>query len=116
MMTLSAQLDLLGYGSYLMLNIFAFRATDPRDMKAERDPVGVLNDEVFERALAAKPKLFIAAWGLHGKHLDRDLAIMRMLRKHDVTPMCFAITMSGMPRHPLYLPHGTTLKPYPGRL
>ena len=29
-----------GYGGLYMLNIFAFRATNPKDMKAAADPVG----------------------------------------------------------------------------
>ena len=34
-----------GYGAFCMTNIFAFRATDPRVMKAQADPVGPENDK-----------------------------------------------------------------------
>jgi hypothetical protein len=34
----------LGFGAFRVLNIFAWRATDPRDMRAAADPVGPEND------------------------------------------------------------------------
>jgi hypothetical protein len=34
----------LGYGAFRVTNIFAWRATDPRDMRAAPDPVGAEND------------------------------------------------------------------------
>ena len=34
----------LGFGAFRVCNIFAFRATDPKDMRAADDPVGPEND------------------------------------------------------------------------
>ena len=34
-----------GYGGLVMANLFAYRATNPSEMKAATDPVGVANDE-----------------------------------------------------------------------
>ena len=34
-----------GYGGLIMVNIFAYRATDPRKMKKATDPVGPDNDK-----------------------------------------------------------------------
>lgn len=110
--TESVQFDMLGFGGLLKLNVFGFKATEPKDMKKAPDPVGRDNDAIFEMFLCQRPSLFVATWGMHGRYLDRDLKVLAMLARHRVTPMCFAITMSGMPRHPLYLPHGTKLIPY----
>jgi hypothetical protein len=33
-----------GLGGFVMLNLFAYRATEPRDMKRAEDPVGPKND------------------------------------------------------------------------
>ena len=33
-----------GFGRFVMLNAFGYRATDPKDMKAQADPVGKGND------------------------------------------------------------------------
>lgn len=113
----STQFDMMGFGGLLKLNIFAFKATDPKVMRAAADPVGPENDRIFERVLAAvkAPSVFVATWGLHGRHRDRDLRVLAMLKAARIRPMCFAITLTGMPRHPLYLPHGAALIPYPGR-
>ena len=35
----------LGYGAFRVCNIFAYRATDPRDMRAQADPNGPGNDK-----------------------------------------------------------------------
>ena len=33
-----------GYGGIYMANMFAFRATDPKEMKQAKDPIGYRND------------------------------------------------------------------------
>jgi hypothetical protein len=93
-----------GYSGFLMTNLFAYRATKPKDMMAAHDPVGVDNDKhLIEHA--AKAGIVIAAWGNHGTYGGRHLKVKAMLpRLH-----CLKITSSGMPGHPLYLPQ--TLKP-----
>ena len=47
----------------------------------------------------------IAAWGTHGKYLDRGADVIKLLDKL----YCLRITKEGFPSHPLYLP--STLKP-----
>ena len=80
---------------------FAVRATDPREMfkMSAADVVGEENDCAILEA-AAEADTFVAAWGNHGRHLDRDLAVMTLL--HDVSVMCLGVTQKGMPAHPLY--------------
>src|SRR5256885_1217 len=39
-----------GFGALIVTNLFAWRATDPRDMKAAREPVGRANDRAIVRA------------------------------------------------------------------
>jgi hypothetical protein len=89
-----------GYGGLCMANLFAFRATDPADMKAAADPVGPENDASLER-LACEAGLVVAAWGVHGTHLDRarQVAAARVLGDFTV----LGLTADGHPRHPLYL-------------
>ena len=71
------------YGGVFMLNIFAFRATDPRRMKAAPDPVGPDNDAYILR-VADKAGLIVAAWGNHGAYMYRDLAVRELLFHKDV--------------------------------
>lgn len=96
-----------GFGGLRVLNIFAFRATDPADMKAALDPVGPTNDAVirdtFMRALADGAPI-IAAWGVHGAHMGREAAVRALAAECGVTLMCLGTTTDGHPRHPLYVP------------
>ena len=95
-----------GYGSLCMVNLFAFRATLPKDMLAAADPVGPENDDTLKR-LAHDAGIIIAAWGNDGGHLGRDKAVMAML------PALHALKQNkdGSPAHPLYL-RGDVM-PYP---
>jgi hypothetical protein len=88
-----------GYGGLWMTNIFAFRATDPKVMKAQADPVGPRNDDVLKHS-AYHSGLVLAAWGTHGAFLGRGAAVLAMLPKVH----CLRMTKDGSPAHPLYLP------------
>lgn len=88
-----------GYGALCMTNLFAFRATDPVDMKAVADPVGPENDYHLQR-LASGAGVVVAAWGVHGTHRQRDTAVRSMMPKLH----CLRKTGDGHPGHPLYLP------------
>lgn len=95
-----------GYGSLCMVNLFAFRATQPKDMLAAADPIGPENDATLKR-LATDAGIIIAAWGNHGGHLGRDKAVMAMLPELH----CLKRNKDGSPAHPLYL-RGDAM-PYP---
>lgn len=95
-----------GYQGLCMVNLFAWRATQPADMLAQNDPVGPENDAVLLE-LAANAGIVVAAWGVHGTHVSRDEAVKRLLpRLHYLL-----LTKAGHPGHPLYLP--SSLKPMP---
>lgn len=87
-----------GYSSLLMMNAYAFRATDPKEMKSAIDPIGPGNDEAF---LVRRDQcgLIIAAWGVHCSS-EREAAICRLIGR-DVH--CLGKTKDGRPKHPLYL-------------
>ena len=69
----------LGFGAFRVCNIFAYRATDPRVMRAQADPVGPGNDAaIAESALWADR--IVCAWGTHGAHLGRGPAVEALLR------------------------------------
>ena len=93
-----------GYDGLIMTNLFAWRATLPRDMKAEDEPVGGENDEWLLR-LAQQAGVVVAAWGTHGTHLRRDGNVRALLagKLHYLR-----LTKDGLPSHPLYLPANLT--------
>lgn len=93
-----------GYRRLIVTNLFAFRATDPRDMKAAADPVGPENDAAI-LAAAKESDLVIAAWGNHGFHLGRADAVRACLNSQHVRLKCLRVSKSGQAAHPLYLPY-----------
>lgn len=93
-----------GYAGLMMTNLFAWRATEPRNMLAAENPIGPDNDRVLSEA-HDNAALSVAAWGAHGTYLDRHNAVRALLpRLHYLR-----LTKDGHPGHPLYLP--SSLKP-----
>lgn len=96
----------LGFGSFRVTNIFAWRDTDPRAMRAASDPVGPANDAAIADSCgwARGPgDRIIAAWGTHGAHLDRGAAVERLLRAQQRPLHHLGLTKDGHPKHPLYI-------------
>lgn len=83
-----------------MLNLFAFRATNPSDMKFIHDPVGPENNYWLKRVCTASESI-VACWGMHGSYLDRDKAVEELLWCKRID--CLGLTKEGNPAHPLYL-------------
>lgn len=92
----------LGHGAFRVTNIFAFRATDPRVMRAAADPVGPGNDAVLLEGVAWAD-MVLCAWGNHGEHLGRGAEVNRLLRQTGVRLFHLGLTGQGQPRHPLYV-------------
>ena len=87
-----------GFDGLFMVNLFAYRATQPADMLSVDDAVGPENDEWLVR-IGAEAGLVVAAWGNHGAHQSRDKAVRRMFPNINH----LGLTAIGQPRHPLYL-------------
>lgn len=89
-----------GYGAYVMANIFAYRATDPKVMMRKDDPIGPYNDAWITR-MAEGAGVIVCAWGAHGEYMRRGDEVKRLLFGRDL--MCLGKTKNGQPKHPLYL-------------
>ena len=88
-----------GFGGLCMANIFAFRATQPEDMKSAPDPIGPENNfYLVQSALGAG--VVVAAWGVHGTYLNRGDWVRKLLPNLHY----LRLTKDGHPGHPLYLP------------
>lgn len=101
------------YTSLIVTNLFAFRATDPADLKRATDPVGVENDDYIMKIAKASAAV-VVAWGVHGVHQDRARQVVRLLADAGVTPHCLGTTKDGYPKHPLYLRSDVQMQPYSG--
>jgi len=87
-----------GYSGLIMLNLFAFRSTDPNQLYDIKDPIGPDND-FHLRSASSKSRITVVAWGTHRSGISRAKDVLKLLRD----PHCLALTKSGAPRHPLYL-------------
>lgn len=93
------------YSALEVVNLYAFRSTDPKQLWQEFDPIGPENDQYIREAIA-RAGLVVAAWGSHAKRM-RAKAIERLM------PGAFALgfTKKGSPKHPLYIKSDAPLIP-----
>ena len=100
-----------------VVNLFALRARDPKDLVSAPDPVGPDNDEHLSEAIA-RAQVLVAGWGTWPA--ERSLArygrpsrTIQIALEHDRPLSCLRVTKDGHPGHPLYLPDAAPLAPWP---
>jgi hypothetical protein len=101
-----------GFGGVRIVNLFAFRATDPADLKRAIDPIGPDNTSALVDACNAAG-LVVAGWGIHGTHQNRAGTVLRILGDKGVQIHTLGLTQHGHPRHPLYVAYATQPEPWP---
>ncbi|MBU0467052.1 MAG: DUF1643 domain-containing protein [Nanoarchaeota archaeon] len=89
-----------GYGSVSVCNVFAFRATFPKDLKNTKELVGRENDKSITEEAQSSEKIVIA-WGNHALFMNRNIEMMSLLHKHEL--FCIGVNKNGEPKHVLYL-------------
>lgn len=94
-----------GRGGLIMVNLFAYRSTDPKALRQVEDPVGPDNDH-WIKYWCEQVDLVVAVWGNEGRFLGRDVAVRALCGQLHA----LKINASGQPAHPLYLPSGLTPK------
>lgn len=111
-----------GAGGIWVVNLFAYRATDPRGLLSAGDPIGPHNDGWVKTAfqdIDCTP-LVVAAWGACGGAANQRLLAPRvswfrsLARDLGVPLQCLGTTRTGAPRHPLMLAYDTPLRPWEG--
>lgn len=103
-----------GCGSLVVVNLYAWRATNPADLPADEvlrtgpDNDGWLSQSALDALDSDGP--LIAAWGTRAapRRVADVLSLPGMGRM-----TALAVTRAGHPGHPLYLPNG--LRPMPWR-
>lgn len=95
----------LGYGGIEIVNLYAYRATNPADMwAAPMSRVGPENDMHIRRA-AGEHSRAICAWGANArKDPARVAEVLELLDAQNCRPMALRLLADGTPEHPLYLP------------
>jgi hypothetical protein len=99
----------LGFGGFRVTNIFAWRDTDPKKMRAAKDPVGPLNDATIREA-SLWADTVICAWGTHGAYMERGAKVLAQL---EGTPLFhLGLSKAGHPKHPLYIAYSEQPRPW----
>lgn len=98
----------LGYGGRVIFNAYAYKATDPKDLKRAGYPVGPENDRYILEAAAMGDGIVICGWGSNARGLSRPTAVLKLLRENGYKPMALRLSPDGTPWHPLYLPYTCT--------
>jgi len=104
----------LGYGAFRVTNIFAWRDTDPKAMRAAADPIGPENDAAIIES-AAWADLILCAWGTHGAFLGRGPAVEAALRQRQKPLHHIGLTKEGHPKHPLYVSYSANPTEWQGQ-
>jgi hypothetical protein len=92
-------------GSLEVVNLFAYRATNPRELKKVADPVGSRNNCYLKLAIK-RADLIIVAWGTKGIFQKRNEEVLNLISDKQ-SLHCLGLTKDGHPRHPLYLRKST---------
>ena len=102
-----------GFARLKMLNLYAYRATDPRDLYAVDDyppyatQIGPENDCVIAKVVGGSD-LVVCAWGAGSRSPNREGQVLDLI----AAPHCLGLTKEGQPRHPLYVRAETHPQPF----
>ncbi len=100
-----------GYARLDVLNIFAFRSTDPKALYSFPEPVGPDNDATIIDVCSGAD-LVLCGWGTHGIYMGRGNEVASMLHRCGIELHCLGETTTRQPKHPLYIGYSTTPIPY----
>lgn len=108
--TLIRMVRIWGYESFIVLNLYAYRSTDPKVLKKVADPIGPLNDEYIKAYAEVFPDVLVG-WGNHAEP-KRAAQVISLLRSLDANIYTVGQNANGSPKHPLYTAATTKLTPY----
>lgn len=95
------------YGGLILVNLFAYRSTDPSGLFEADDPIGPQNDRsILERSKSVDR--IVVAWGTKGYFQNRAEQVLQLLPNAS----CLGVTKDGHPKHPLYLATTTRIRAF----
>lgn len=100
------------FSGFHVVNLYAWRATDPMELLKAEDPIGPENDQHIQE-LARDAAMIVAAWGngpyplrRREQHDARVNRVCELLLSTGKPIHMLELTNAGHPRHPLYSPAG----------
>lgn len=107
-----------GYWGIRIVNLFAYRARDPKDLRRSGWLVGPENDAWLRRAATwawANNEPIVCAWGAHARgHAGqrRVAEVVEILQGEQCDLRALQILADGTPSHPLMLAYTHKLEPF----
>lgn len=103
--------DRFGHGSIEVVNLYALRATDPKDLWAATGARRcVPENDLWITEAAGRARTIVAAWGAHAREPGRIDKVVKLLCNREL--MCLGLTKDKQPRHPLRVAYKTELSPF----
>lgn len=102
-----------GFGRLDVVNLYALRATDPRELRKHASPIGPRNDLAVGEAML-ECRSIVAAWGARGEPTHAARMLDHAPKWRDV--FCLGVTLGGAPLHPLYVAGNTVPVVFKARL
>lgn len=93
-----------GFGGVVVVNLYGFRSSKPKDLRQQQDPEGPDNRRHVTEVIG-EADMVIYAWGNNKREPN-------WLRNLVENPYCIDISKTGIPKHPLYLKSILQPKPY----
>lgn len=103
-----------GYGGIRVVNLFAFRATSPKEMLASENPYGPGNwDHLLKMLVDARNSdtPILCAWGAHAVR-GMAKSFQEYAKVNRARLVCLGKTNGGHPRHPLYVKGDQPFEPF----
>ena len=99
-----------GYGGIYLCNLFSFITPHPKEL-IQQTRNHKANTPAIQMALGLSI-LTVCGWGDGIKAVEQGYSRARFVYELTDSPMCFGLTQSGNPKHPLYLPKEAELYEY----
>lgn len=105
----------LAWSDLIVVNLFAYRATDVNQLAVVSDPIGPMNDGHVMSAMI-EADIIIVAWGrrdkVPSKLSHRYEYVVRIARMFHKPLYCWGTCADGHPCHPVMLGYDTPLVPW----
>ncbi len=104
-----------GAGGIIVVNLFAYRTTDPKELEVAEDAVGPANQQAIGDALLTATLTecpVICAWGANRRAEEQAVKLKSRALDFGAKLVCLGITAGGAPRHPLYVKGNAPLISY----
>jgi hypothetical protein len=100
-----------GYPGLVMANLYAWRSTDPGQLRKVEDPIGP-DADVWLARLAAEAGIVVCAWGTNADNYRAERAAAILQGDPPRALHVLGLSKHGAPLHPLYQPARLTPQPW----